>query len=50
MHNISNLFYHQECKTVNTLSGIIHTGSVAACQQAATDPVWYDAVCTVLDS
>jgi hypothetical protein len=25
-----------------------HTGSVAA--QAVTEPVWYDAVCTVLDT
>ena len=46
MHNISNLFYcgnnslhvsdglsvhHQESKTVNTASGICHTGSVAVC-------------------
>jgi hypothetical protein len=36
--------------TVHTASGICHTGSVAASQQAATEPVWYDAVCTVLDS
>ena len=61
MHNISNLFYfgnntlhvsdglsvhHQESKTVHTASGICHTGSV----QATTERIWYDAVCTVLDS
>ena len=40
--------HHQESKTVHTAS--YHTGSVAACWQAATEPVWYDAVCTVLDS
>ena len=63
MHNISNLFWnntlhvsdglsvhHQESKAVHTASGIYHRGSVAACQQAATEPVWYDAVCTFLDS
>ena len=39
-------FHHQESKTVHTASGIrvCHTGSVAVCQQAATEPVWYDAV------
>jgi hypothetical protein len=33
------------------LSGICRAGSVAVCQQAATEPVWHipDAVCTVLD-
>jgi len=45
MHNISNLFYfettlhvsgglslyHQESKTAHIVSGIYHTGSVAAC-------------------
>jgi hypothetical protein len=62
MHNIWNLFYfgttlyvsndlsahHLESKTVHTAS--YHTGSVAACYQAATEPVWHipDAVCTVL--
>jgi len=40
--------HHQESKTVRTAS--YHTGFVAACYQAATGPVWYDAVCTVLDS
>ena len=65
MHNTSNLFYfgnnilhvsdglpvhHQESKTVHTASGICHTGSVAACWQAAIEPVLYDSVCTVLDS
>jgi len=29
---------------------ICHTGSVATCWPAATEPVWYDVVCTVLDS
>jgi hypothetical protein len=51
MHNISNLFYfgttlymfrtvsvhHQESKAVHTAS--YHTGSVATCQQAATESV-----------
>jgi hypothetical protein len=40
----------QKSKTVHTAS--YHTGSVAACQQAATEPVRHmpDAVCTFLDS
>jgi len=42
--------HHQESKTVHTASGICHIGSVAACEQAATEPVWYDAVCTISDS
>jgi len=49
MHNFSSLLNitlhvpdglsvrHQEFKTVYTASGICHTGSVAACWQAATD-------------
>jgi len=31
--------HHQESKTVHTASGICHTGFVAACWQAATEPV-----------
>ena len=31
--------HHEESKTVHTASGICHTGSVAACQQVATEPV-----------
>ena len=42
--------HHQKSKTVHIASGICHTGSVAACQQAATEPVWYATVCTGLDS
>jgi hypothetical protein len=44
--------HHQEFKTVNTPSGICHTGSVAACKQAATEPVWHtpDGMFTVLNS
>jgi hypothetical protein len=63
MHNISNLLYFgttlymfrmvspsiiRSLKTVHTAS--YHTGCVAACEQSATQPVWYVAVCTVLDS
>jgi len=50
--HVSNGFpvHHQEFKTVHTASGIRHTVSMAACQQAATEPVSYDAVCTILDS
>jgi hypothetical protein len=51
LHVSDGLFiHHQESKTVHTVSGVCHTGSVAACQQAATEDVWYDAVCTVLHS
>ena len=39
MHNISNLFWNN----------ILHV-SDGLSVQAATEPVWYDAVCTVLDS
>ena len=49
LHALNGLSaHHQEFKTVHT--ALYHTASVAACYQGATEPVWYDAVCRVLDS